>query len=124
MLCLCWYHFGVSLEMEYQGTIEMEVQRLKFVPASKDAVGAILPDTEGHYARGKGNMNFEPVSLEEQSCLTPLSPIHVCASPVGPSALKAMDSNDPLSKYNLSALPKSVSLADQCLCNQATINME
>lgn len=32
MLCLCWYHFGVSLEMEYQGTIEMEVQRLKFVP--------------------------------------------------------------------------------------------
>lgn len=111
--------------MKHQGTIEMEVQRLKFVPDSKGAVGDILPDTEGHYARGKGNLNFEPVSLEEQQCcITPLSPMHVCASPVGPSTLKAMDCNDPLSKYNLSALPKLVSLCDECLCNQATINMD
>ena len=116
----------MALEIAHQGTIELEVQKLKFVPASREVVQDILPNTDGHYSRGADKAAFEPLPSGNPVSICPLQGWYAAGSNVGPSIAKALEGVDPLAKYSLSAenLPVTVSLIDQCLANQARMKMD
>lgn len=112
------------MEIVHQGAIELEVEKLKFVPASPDVVPEMLPNTESHYTRGFKMQGFEPLALDKAVSFGPLQGWFNFGSPVGPNVLKAADSADPLAKYRTENLPVLVSLVDQCLKNKAGSNVD